>query len=105
MDAHAKSDRNLAVVRLRLTGKTYEKCGKKFELSRERIRQICSEWGPQFALEAAKQMADDDAPVQKITDMLDRYVQHKCLPVNKVQDILHSALWEAGRFQELTLRS
>lgn len=105
MDTRGKPDRNLAVIRFRLTGKTYEECGKKFELSRERIHQICVEWGPRFALGVAKQMADDDAPVQKITDMLDRYVQHKCLPVNKVQDILHSALWEAGRFQELTLRS
>ena len=105
MDIHVKPDRNLAVIRLRLTGKTYEECGRKFELSRERIRQICSEWGPRFALEAAKQMAENDAPVLKITGMLDRYVQHKCLPANKVQDTLRSALWEAGRFQDMTLRS
>lgn len=105
MDTRVKPDRNLAVIQFRMTGKTYEECGKKFELSRERIRQICSEWGPQFALEAAKQMAENDAPALKITGMLDRYVQHKCLPANKVQDTLRSALWEAGRFQDMTLRS
>lgn len=105
MDTRVKPERNLAVVKLRLTGKTYEECGKKFELSRERIHQICSEWGPRSALAAAKQMAEDDAPVLEIAGMLDRYVQHKCLPAGKVQDILRSSLWEAGRFHDLTLRS
>lgn len=105
MDGRVKPDRNLAVIRFRLTGKTYEECGKKFELSRERIRQICAEWGPRFALAAAKQMAEDEDSVQEITGMLDKCVQHKCLPACQVQDTLHSALWEAGRFQELTLRS
>ena len=105
MDSRMKPDRNLAVIRFRLTGKTYEECSKKFEISRERIHQICSEWGPQFALATAKQMAEDEDPVHEIVGMLDRCVQHNCLPAGQVQGTLRSALWEAGRFQELTLRS
>lgn len=105
MDSRMKPARNLAVIRFRLTGKTYEECSKKFEISRERIHQICSEWGPQFALATAKQMAEDEDPVHEIVGMLDRCVQHNCLPAGQVQGTLRSALWEAGRFQELTLRS
>ncbi len=105
MDSRMKPDRNLAVKRFRLTGKTYEECSKKFEISRERIHQICSEWSPQFALATAKQMAEDEDPVHEIVGMLDRCVQHNCLPAGQVQGTLRSALWEAGRFQELTLRS
>lgn len=105
MDTRVKPDRNLAVIQFRMTGKTYEECGKKFELSRERIRQICTEWGPRFALATAKQIAENEASVQEITGMLDKCVQHKCLPANKIQDTLRSALWEAGRFHELTFHS
>ena len=105
MHTCVKPERNLAVVKLRLTGKTYEECGRQFGLSRERIRQICAEWGPQLALTTAKQMAEDESPTQEIADMLDKCVQFKCLPAGKAQDTLRSALWQAGRFQDLTLRS
>lgn len=105
MNSHVKTEQNLAVVRLRLTGKTYEECGRQFGLSRERIHKICTDWGPQLALATAKQMAEDDASTQEITNMLDKCVQLKCLPTGKVQDTLRSALWHAGRFQDLTLRS
>lgn len=105
MDTHAKSDRNLAVVRLRLAGKTYEECSRQFGISRARIHQICTEWGPKFALETAKQMAEDETSAQKIADMLDKWVRLKCLPANRVHTTLRSALWSAGRFQDLTLRS
>ena len=105
MDTCVRPDRNLSIVRYRLTGNTYEECGRQFALSRERIHQICAEWGPRFALATAKQMAEDEASVQEIANMLDRCVQLKCLPASKSKDILRSALWDAGRFQDLTLRS
>ena len=44
MANRVKAERNAAIVHLRLTGKTYEECGKQFGITRERVRQICARW-------------------------------------------------------------
>lgn len=106
MANYAKLDRNAAIVHLRLTGKTYEECGKQFGITRERVRQISARWGPKTVLAIAKKMADEDVPAQEIAEKLDQCARLKCLLFEKDKEtILRSALWQAGRLQDLTLRS
>ena len=106
MANRVKAERNAAIVHLRLTGKTYEECGKQFGITQECVRQICARWGPKAALAIAKEMADGDVPAQEVSKKLDQCVRLKCLPSEKAKEtILRSILWQAGRFQDLTLRS
>ena len=93
----AKDNRDLAILRLRMAGKTYRECGAQFGITGSRARQICVREGFKNALNIAQYMAEHGDPKPKIEETVKIYVEAGFMHDSFLRSIVDNALKKAGR--------
>lgn len=101
----AKDNRDLAILRLRMAGKTYRECGAQFGITGSRARQICVREGFKNALNIAQYMAEHGDPKPKIEETVKIYVEAGFMHDSFLRSVVDNALKKAGRYEDIQFES
>ena len=98
-------DRDLAILSLRMAGKTYRECGAQFGITGSRVRQICIRQAFREGIDVAEKMAEHGDPRSEICDAVRKYVVAGLISDSFLPTIVNNALKKAGRYKDVPFES